>query len=355
MVEYHFDFADGKYSDAKIFASEGYQTKDTVLFIIPGSGAVRASQWARSICINNTLADGTCFPFMQSALRRDWGVVLCDPNAGVWDSARAKTRGDRQRIFPSEHCSTVFKTMIVDELEAASAVTEVATISDTESAADVIKESDTAESKEETAEQPVADDDGKAPEPSTDEDIADDTKDETTDVTSAEDSSGDAVMTDAATDAVESGPSCAIKNVVIVAHSAGGFCTTTLLKQHGEFCVERDLVKGVAFTDCGTPSARYLPSAANQIFDKCGRNYVTSTKPLGTLLRKKSSSAAMPEFSAGNQRHEWTSASAYTEIFRFFDEQLGMVPIYEEVEVKGAEEESAAERKKPTSRTAAAL
>jgi len=46
---------------------------------------------------------------------------------------------------------------------------------------------------------------------------------------------------------------CKIKRILIVAHSAGGWCTTELLDTFASFLKKYDLIRGVAFTDCGDP------------------------------------------------------------------------------------------------------
>ena len=64
---------DDKLAKARIFLSPNYGEKETLLLLIPGSGAVRAGQWARSICINDNLAAGCMYPFIAEAYKRDWG------------------------------------------------------------------------------------------------------------------------------------------------------------------------------------------------------------------------------------------------------------------------------------------
>ena len=58
---------------SRIYLSPNYGTKKTLLLLIPGSGAVRAGQWARSICINDNLAAGCMYPYIAEAFQRDWG------------------------------------------------------------------------------------------------------------------------------------------------------------------------------------------------------------------------------------------------------------------------------------------
>eukprot|EP00478_Filoreta_tenera_P005355 GABV01006382.1.p1 GENE.GABV01006382.1~~GABV01006382.1.p1 ORF type:complete len:100 (-),score=11.16 GABV01006382.1:3-302(-) len=42
-------------------------TADTLLLLIQGSDAVRAGQWARSVCLNDCLAAGSILPYLSRA------------------------------------------------------------------------------------------------------------------------------------------------------------------------------------------------------------------------------------------------------------------------------------------------
>merc|ERR1712029_734572 len=63
---------ENKIAKSRIYLSPQYNEKDTLLLLIPGSGAVRAGQWARSICINDNLAAGCMYPFISEAYKRNW-------------------------------------------------------------------------------------------------------------------------------------------------------------------------------------------------------------------------------------------------------------------------------------------
>ena len=65
-----------KIAKSRIYLSPDYGEKETLLLLIPGSGAVRAGQWARSICINDNLAAGTMYPFFTESYKRDWGMII---------------------------------------------------------------------------------------------------------------------------------------------------------------------------------------------------------------------------------------------------------------------------------------
>lgn len=105
------------------------------------------------------------------------------------------------------------------------------------------------------------------------------------------------------------------KQIGIVAHSAGGACTSYLLEQRLESMNER--LRVVAFTDAvGVGSDQQGPAdwlAQNSV------NFVTSTKPLGTPLKVP---AQVPCVSAGHEKHEWTSGIAITEVFKLLDQHM---------------------------------
>merc|ERR1719334_1281837 len=93
---------DDKVADSRIFVSPDHGNKETLLLLIPGSGAVRAGQWARSICINDNLAAGCMYPYIAEAYSRDWGLVLFDPNG----------RTSTGRVFSDEHVSFVYEKYV---------------------------------------------------------------------------------------------------------------------------------------------------------------------------------------------------------------------------------------------------
>ena len=63
-----------------IFLSPNWDTAKTVVFLCQGSGAVRPGMWARALCINNSLKEGTIFSYLEECLSNDWGVMVANPN-----------------------------------------------------------------------------------------------------------------------------------------------------------------------------------------------------------------------------------------------------------------------------------
>eukprot|EP01084_Bolivina_argentea_P142982 251160_1 len=65
---------------ADIFVSDQYESKETLLIVIIGSGIVRAGVFACELCRLDNLSVGTAFAVLEWANKQDIGVVLCDPN-----------------------------------------------------------------------------------------------------------------------------------------------------------------------------------------------------------------------------------------------------------------------------------
>ena len=76
-----------------------------------------------------------------------------------------------------------------------------------------------------------------------------------------------------------------------------------------------DRVSGVFLTD----SVHYKLSGDKEVdkkLEKIGKNYVGSDLEVGTPVKKMFGSKDIPRFSAGHEKHEWTSWSAMEEIFK---------------------------------------
>eukprot|EP01094_Clydonella_sp_ATCC50884_P023062 TRINITY_DN5431_c0_g2_i3.p1 TRINITY_DN5431_c0_g2~~TRINITY_DN5431_c0_g2_i3.p1 ORF type:complete len:274 (-),score=80.16 TRINITY_DN5431_c0_g2_i3:273-1094(-) len=221
------------------------ENTDTLLLIIQGSGAVRAGQWARALCINDSLNTGSILPYLKEAHARGWATVVMNPNqwtddrelpddpdfdASVFLSTEKRARSkpvERRRIRcssnPSEHCQYVWE--------------EIAS---------------------------------KSP----------------------------------------------ARDVLIVAHSAGGPCTLSLLRHAKESLVPR--VRAIAFTDSVHFVGKHEEEHVKRVVSARAVNYVTSDEPLDTLL-SESTGAECKRVSAGHTKHEHTSASAISSVFPFLD------------------------------------
>jgi len=66
---------------AVIFVSPDALSKpDVLLVLIPGSGAVKSGQWARSLIINDSLQSGSQIPFIKRARELGYAVIVMNPN-----------------------------------------------------------------------------------------------------------------------------------------------------------------------------------------------------------------------------------------------------------------------------------
>jgi hypothetical protein len=106
------------------------------------------------------------------------------------------------------------------------------------------------------------------------------------------------------------------KDIVIVAHSAGGSCTMALLKNREDQVLKK--LRGVGFTDSVHSVEKFDPKRTQQFITQNAINWVTSDKPLDTKIRDGSLSGCLC-LSAGHIKHESTNASAMSSVFAFLD------------------------------------
>jgi hypothetical protein len=63
-----------------VFASCNLESFDRIALLIQGSGAVRAGQWARALCLNEGLDTGSILPYVARLQQRNVGVIVLNPN-----------------------------------------------------------------------------------------------------------------------------------------------------------------------------------------------------------------------------------------------------------------------------------
>lgn len=68
-----------------VFVTAGYEKAERLLLIIQGMGKVRAGVWGCSLCINDSLDQGTMIPYLQRAMASGYGVVVFNPNENTND------------------------------------------------------------------------------------------------------------------------------------------------------------------------------------------------------------------------------------------------------------------------------
>jgi hypothetical protein len=99
---------EGEGPKSNIFVSSDLATNQRgLLILIQGAGAVRAGQWARSVCINDSLNTGTVFPCLEFARAEEWAVIVLNPNFTFVPGGR------NQQVIPvvdtsERHCEYVW-------------------------------------------------------------------------------------------------------------------------------------------------------------------------------------------------------------------------------------------------------
>lgn len=86
-----------------IFISQDFYTnQERCLLLIQGAGAVRAGQWARSVCINAKLTEGTVFPALDFAQTHGFSTITFNPNMNYVD----------KRPIPGSHSMEVHSLFV---------------------------------------------------------------------------------------------------------------------------------------------------------------------------------------------------------------------------------------------------
>lgn len=97
-------------SPCNIFHSQDWtKNKQKALIIIQGAGEVRAGQWARSVCINDSLDKGSVFKFLDFAKEEGYSVIVMNPNF-IQNPTDLKRIKDLET--PEKHCNFVWKHFI---------------------------------------------------------------------------------------------------------------------------------------------------------------------------------------------------------------------------------------------------
>jgi len=69
------------YSSPGVWAQDKQQQSEkSLILLIQGSGAVRAGQWARSLCINDSLCSGSQLNYIRRIKKMGWDVIVFNPN-----------------------------------------------------------------------------------------------------------------------------------------------------------------------------------------------------------------------------------------------------------------------------------
>eukprot|EP01126_Amoeba_proteus_P014142 TRINITY_DN1612_c0_g1_i15.p1 TRINITY_DN1612_c0_g1~~TRINITY_DN1612_c0_g1_i15.p1 ORF type:complete len:237 (-),score=44.99 TRINITY_DN1612_c0_g1_i15:472-1182(-) len=63
-----------------IFVSPDWLTAEKLMLLIQGTGAVRPGQWARALCINDNLREGSILPYLHECREVGYSVIVFNPN-----------------------------------------------------------------------------------------------------------------------------------------------------------------------------------------------------------------------------------------------------------------------------------
>ena len=110
------------------------------------------------------------------------------------------------------------------------------------------------------------------------------------------------------------------KNLLFIAHSAGGGCMMRLLDKYPQNIMAT--AKSIAFTDTGPVMKRMVGVDMHKWMEKTAVHYMACNEPLGQIM-KASKMTACPHVSAGHSRHEYTTGVAWPEIRKQFDASIG--------------------------------
>jgi len=109
------------------------------------------------------------------------------------------------------------------------------------------------------------------------------------------------------------------KDLLIIAHSAGGWCTMQLLKERQDEVLSR--LRAIAFTDSVHSVMKRDPPLVKKFISQHAKNWVQSDKPLDTLCSRATPDSC-EEVSSGHPKHENTSSSAITSVFKWLGQKL---------------------------------
>ena len=182
------------------------------LVLIQGTGAVRAGQWARSVCINENLEQGSMLPFVDLCRNLSIPVLVMNPNMSIDPESK--------QTIPFSQSMDVHACFVWNFY---------------------VKES-------------------------------------------------------------------GFDQISIVAHSAGGGCLAAIQKTFAETFYNQ--VVNIAYTDSWTIGRDELNEEQRQFMWQKAKHYEASDKPVGTVLSENSQMHAVPQYSAGHTRHEYTTGTS---------------------------------------------
>ena len=97
------------------------------------------------------------------------------------------------------------------------------------------------------------------------------------------------------------------KNLLVLAHSAGGGCVSRLMMDFPESFFGK--VKQLAYTDSWVIDKSELPKEYHRFMEERAVHYVASSLPLGS--QESGSTTICQHVSAGHSKHEYTTGKAW--------------------------------------------
>jgi len=268
-------------------SSDAVSNTNTLCVLIQGSGAVRAGMWARALCINEDLSLGSVLPYIDYAKEQKWAVAVLNPNL---TAVTVRDLGNSDDFLITQGKTDDDKQQETKEKK----TEDTKMLSAEESSKDRQASLDYFCSISKSSPWPVKNIKIKGNETPRDHTLY----------------VWDNFLAKAKA-----------KNIVIVAHSAGGDCTMHLLKQRGKDVLPK--LRAVAFTDSVHSVASSDPAEVKSFIRSHAINFVTSELPLGTAIKRDPRSKdGCPCVSAGHEKHEFTSGTARTAVFKFLSDAL---------------------------------
>lgn len=83
---------------------------DKLIVLVQGSGAVRPGQWARALCINESLDHGSMLPTIKAYRDDGYAVAVLNPNEHFW------VDGDERVPIPGNRTSTKHFLLAYDQV-----------------------------------------------------------------------------------------------------------------------------------------------------------------------------------------------------------------------------------------------
>lgn len=282
--------------------------RDKLLLLIQGSGGVRPGQWSRKVCVNDSLDSGAIFKYLDKAKERGYGVIVLNPNGGMVDNDLDKRLLEEERKRQAYYEGQQRKK----ESERVNGGNESGELGhDTESKVKTEpRRGYTIGGMSE----------GKryflAPGP-TSADV-DRKKKNVRQV--AIPGHGDC-MQHTRTVWKEVGSKSVANDIVIIAHSAGGYSTLALLNTYYDSDLKGRL-KSIAFTDAVHDVTRSsVDKEVLTFLNTNAVNWVIASTPLDTpeMPNKYTRDSGCSRVSAGHGVHEFTSATAIESVWKLID------------------------------------